>query len=33
MERVIRDREPYENNLWFVVRENEASWFMCSRLV
>ena len=31
-ERRTRDWEPHENNPSFVVRENEACWFIFSRL-
>ena len=33
IERIIRDRESYENNPLFVVRENEVCWFIYSRFV
>ena len=29
----IRDREAYENNPLFVVRDNDPGWFIYSRLV
>ena len=31
--RMIREREPSEDNPFFVVRENEGCWIICSRLV